>query len=79
MAKKKTYESKVGQTLYLFANRKANSCESRINIKPGEQLITNQSNLSELFNYYYVTVASNLKEPITLSDNEFPIESSKYH
>ena len=52
---------------------KKNSCESNINIKIGEQLITNESDLSELFNHYFVTVAPNVKKPITLSDNKLLI------
>ena len=67
---KNTYESKIekgrsdSKSVWkifkeLGANRKANSCESNIhvNIKLGEQLITNESYLSELFNHYFVTVA----------------------
>ena len=52
----------------LGANRKTNSSESNINIKQGEQMITNETDLVELFKDYFV--ASNLKEPVTLSDNE---------
>ena len=84
IAKKNTYQSKIEEgrsdhkTIWkifneLGANHKENSCESNINIKIGEQLITNESDLSELFNHYFVTFASNLKEPITLSDNELLI------
>ena len=54
----------------LGANRKANSCESNINIKLGDQLITNETDLAELINDYFVNVASNLKEHVRLSDNE---------
>ena len=54
----------------LGAKRKTNSSESNINIKQGEQMITNETDLAELFNDYFVNVASNLKEPVTLSDNE---------
>ena len=57
----------------LGANRKANSCESNIKITLGEQLITNESDSSELFNDDIDTVASNLKEPRTLLDNELLI------
>ena len=81
MAKKNTYQSKIeeGQSdpisiwkifKELGANRKTNSSESNINIKQGEQMITNETDLFELFNDYFVNVASNLKEPVTLSDNE---------
>ena len=74
MAKKITYQSKIEEgrsdpkTIWkifkeLGANLKENSCESNINIKLGEQLITNELDLSELFNHYFVTVASNLKDP----------------
>ena len=44
--------------------------ESSINIKQGEKMITNETDSAELFNDYFVNVASNLKEPVTLSDNE---------
>ena len=80
MAKKKPYESKIEEDRSdwkifkeLGANRKANSYEFNTNIKLGEQLITNESDLSELFNDDFVTVASNLKEPITLFDNNLLI------
>ena len=33
-------------------------------------MITSETDLAELFNDYFVNVASNLKEPVTLSDNE---------
>ena len=57
MTKKNTYESKKEasrsdpQSIWkifkeLGASRKVNSCESNINIKLGEQLITNESDLS---------------------------------
>ena len=73
MAKKNTYESKIEDSRSdpksiwkifkeLGANRKANSCETNRNIKLGDQLITNKSYISELFNLYFVTVASNLKD-----------------
>ena len=84
MAKKNTYQSKIEEgrsdpkTIWkifkeLGANLRENSCESNINIKLGEQLITNELDLSELFNHYFVTVASNLKDSMTLSDNELLI------
>ena len=58
MAKKNTYESKIElgrsdpKSIWkifkeLGAYRKANACESNINIILGEQLITNESDLSE--------------------------------
>ena len=63
MAKKNTYQSKIeeGQSdprsiwkifKELGANRKTNSSESNINIKQGEQMITNETDLAELFNDY---------------------------
>ena len=95
MAKKNTYQSKIEEgrsdpkTIWkifkeLGANRKANSCGSNINIKLGEQLITNEWDLSELFNHYFVTVASNLKKTHNVVrqriTNQFhTIKSSKYH
>ena len=33
-------------------------------------MITSETDLAELFNDYFVNVASNLKEPVTMSDNE---------
>ena len=79
--KKNTYQSKIEEgrsdpksTWKIFkelgANRKTNSSESNINIKLGEQMIISETDLAELFNDYFVNVASNLKEPVTLSDNE---------
>ena len=79
--KKNTYQSKIEEgrsdpkSIWkifkeLGANRKTNSSESNINIKLGEQMITSETDLAELFNDYFVNVASNLKEPVTLSDNE---------
>ena len=79
--KKNTYQSKIeeGQSdpksiwkifKELGANRKANSSESNINIRLGEQMIKNETDLAELFNDRFVNAAPNLKEPVTLSDNE---------
>ena len=81
MAKKDTYQSKIEdgksdpKSIWkifkeLGANSKANNCESNISIKLGDHLIKNETVLTELFNDYFVNVASNLKEQVTLSDNE---------
>ncbi|MCG8112744.1 MAG: reverse transcriptase domain-containing protein [Candidatus Thiodiazotropha taylori] len=81
LSKKNTYQSKIEEgksdpkSIWkifreLGANRKGNSCESNINIKLGEQTITNETELTKLFNEYFVNVAASLKEPLTLSDNE---------
>ena len=64
MAKKNTYQSKIeeGQSdprsiwkifKELGANRKTNSSESNINIKQRERMITNETDLAELFNDYF--------------------------
>ena len=42
-------------------------------------MITRETDLAELFNDYFVNVASNLKEPVTLSDNELLNKSSNNH
>ena len=79
--KKNTYQSKIEEgrsdpkSIWkifkeLGANRKTNSSNSNINIELGEQMITSETDLAELFNDYFVNVASNLKEPVTLSDSE---------
>lgn len=80
-AKRASYQSKIEEgksdpkSIWkifkeLGANCKTNSCESNINIKLGEQLVTDETEVAELFNDYFVNVASKLKEPIKLSDNE---------
>ena len=51
----------IGVLLKSIFNRKTNSSESNINIKLGEQMITSETDLAELFNDYFVNVASNQK------------------
>ena len=80
MAKQNTYQSSIEEgrsdptsILKIFrelgTNRKANSCESNINIKLGDKMITNDSEFSWLFNHYFVTVASNI---VSEYDQEIP-------
>ena len=80
-AKKETYQSKIaeGQSdprsiwkLFkeLGANGKGSKDGSNINLKLGHRLVTNESDLTEIFNSYFVNVASNLKEPSIPPDFE---------
>ena len=54
----------------LGANRKSTSDEPNLNINVGDRVITNESDLTGVFNSYFVNVASNLKEAIIPSDFE---------
>ena len=49
---------------------KGNGCENNIGIKCDNNMITNEPDLAELFNNYFVNVASILKEPILNSEFE---------
>lgn len=80
-AKQETYQSKIEKgksdprsiwKLFkeLGANQKGNACEANVNIKSGEKLVTNESDLAEMFNEYFTNIASSLKEPLLTSDNE---------
>ena len=73
-AKKETYQSKIeeGQSdprsiwkLFkeLGASGKGSKDGPNINLKLGDRLVTNEPDLIEIFNSYFVNVASNLKEP----------------
>ena len=74
-AKHKTYQSKIEEgksdprTIWkLFKefgiNCKRSGCENKFGIKCDNNIITNESDLAELFINYFVNVASKLKEPI---------------
>ena len=78
-AKKKTYESKNEEgksdprTIWkLFkefgVKDKGNDGVQNFGLKYENDLITNESELTEMFNNYFVNVASKLKEPIVNSD-----------
>ena len=80
-AKQETYQSKIEEgksdpksvwKLFkkLGANGKGNNSESSINIKLGEKLVTHEADLTQLFNSYFVNVASSIKEPTVHSDFE---------
>ena len=80
-AKKETYQSEIeeGQSdprsiwkLFkeLGANGKGSKDSPNINLKLGDRLVTNESDLTEIFNSHFVNVASNLKEPSIPSDFE---------
>ena len=80
-AKRETYQSKIEEghsdpksiwKLFkeLGANRKNTSDEPNLNINVGDRVITNESDLTGVFNSYFVNVASNLREPIIPSDFE---------
>lgn len=72
-AKKETYQTKIEEgkddpkTIWkLFkefgANGKGNNCDSHININFDDKLIQKEAELTELFNSYFVNIASSLKE-----------------
>ena len=74
-AKHKTYQSKIEEgksdprtICKLFKefgiNCKRNGCENKFGIKCDNNIITNESDLAELFINYFVNIASKLKEPI---------------
>ena len=80
-AKKETYQFKIEEghsdpkaiwKLFkeLGANRKRSSDEPNLNINVGDPVITNESDLTGVFNSYFVNVASNLTGPIIPSDFE---------
>ena len=75
IAKHKTYQSKIEEgksnprkIWKLFKefgiNCKRNGGENNFGIKCDNNMITNESDLAELFNNYFVNVASKLKEPV---------------
>ena len=43
---------------------KCNNDDPNLNINVGDRVVTNESSLTDSFNFYFVNVASNLKEPI---------------
>ena len=78
-AKQETYQSKIEEGISdpksiwklfkeLGANGKGNNSESGINIKIGEQLVIHEADLTQLFNAYFVNVASSIKEPTVHSN-----------
>ena len=80
-AKKRTYQTKIEEgkddpkTIWklfkeLGANGKGSNSELNINIKKDDKFVQKESELTELFNSYFVNIATNLKEPIILSDFE---------
>ena len=80
--KKETYQSKIAEgqpdprsIWKLFKEHGANGKGSKdgpnINLKLGHRLFTNESDLTEIFNSYFVNIfASNLKEPSIPPDFE---------
>ena len=80
-AKNRTYQTKIEEgkddpkpIWKLFkepnANGKGSNSELNINIKKHDKLVQKESELTELFNSYFVNTATNLKEPIISSDFE---------
>ena len=80
-AKTETYQAKIeeGQSdpksiwkifKELGTNKKGSNDESNLNINLGDRVITDDSDLTDVFNSYFVNVAANLKEPITPSNFE---------
>ena len=87
-SKKETYQSKIEEghsdtksiwNLFkeLGANVKGNNDIPNLNISVGNRVVTNESDSTDVFNSYFVNVASNLKEPIIPSDLEILIEYVK--
>ena len=78
-SKKESYQTKIedGQTdaktiwkLFLGANRKGGNDGPNLNINVGDRVVTDESDMTVVFNSYFVNVASNLKEPIVPSNFE---------
>ena len=80
-AKQRTYQTKIEEgkddpkTVWklfkeLGANRKGSNSELNINTKKDDKLVHKESELTELFNSYFMNIATNLKEPIIPSDFE---------
>ena len=80
-AKKRTYQTKIEEgkddpkTIWklfkeLGANGKGSNSELNINIKKDDKFVQKESELTDLFNSYFVNIATNLKEPIIPSDFE---------
>ena len=80
-AKKETYQSKIEEGLSdprsiwklfkeLRANGKGSKDDPNINLKLGYRLVANESDLTEIFNSYFINVAPNLKETSIPSDFE---------
>ena len=79
-AKTKTYQTKIEEgksdprTIWKLFKEfgmkgKGNSGENNLGIKCENELITKESELADIFNNYFVNIASKLKEPIV--DSEF--------
>ena len=80
-AKTETYQAKIeeGQSdpksiwkifKELGTNKKGSNDESNLNINLGDRVTTDDSDLTDVFNSYFVNVTANLKEPITPSNFE---------
>ena len=54
----------------LGANGKCSNDHPDLNINVGGRVVTHESDLTDVFNSYFVNIASNLKEPIIPSDFE---------
>ena len=87
-SKKESYQSKIEdrqtdpRTIWklfkeLGANRKGGNDDTNLNINVGDRVITDENDLTDVFNSYFVNVASNLKEPIVPSDFELLTEYVK--
>ena len=81
ISKKETYQSKIEegksdpQTIWKIfkefgMNNKECQNASKFSLKLDDQIITNESDLSEIFNNYFINIASKLKEPIVETDFE---------
>ena len=81
ISKKETYQSKIEEgksdprTIWKIfkefgMNNKECKNSSKFSLKLEDQIITNESDLSEIFNNYFINIASTLKEPIVETDFE---------
>ena len=79
ISKKETYQSKIEEgksdprTIWKIfkefgMNYKECQNASKFSLKLDDQIITNESDLSDIFNNYFINIASKLKEPIVETD-----------
>ena len=81
ISKKETYQSKIEKgksdprTIWKIfkefgMNNKERQNASKFSLKLDDKIITNESDLSEIFNNYFINTASKLKKPIVETDFE---------
>ena len=71
ISKKETYQSKIeeGKSDHVMNNKECQNA-SKFSLRLDDQIITNESDLSEIFNNYFINIVSKLKEPIVETDFE---------